>query len=288
MATFGASSKYKEGLLFAISLPEHAIEHEQIEKIQAAFHRRSKPFYVWMPIAFIPIFLLYKFGAAQTFYFFVWTGVLIFTSAVPFRKAFRETLALKREQGWVYGMKNGRSMDEEDEYWANGFTYHNPNDKRMMVDKRVGIGQAVNTGTKAGKSLLWAPIAFSIVLILGVSIMMLRSELKPPTLLVTDNDRIEINYPMYSFGFNAADIEEIVLTENVPSGVKSNGAATNKYARGHFRLKEIGKSRLYVHKNHPPYIRIKLPDVYVFYNEQDPEQTKQWYSLIKERSEASR
>ncbi|MCJ8012154.1 hypothetical protein MUG84_10400 [Paenibacillus sp. KQZ6P-2] len=47
-------------------------------------------------------------------------------------------------------------------------------------------------------------------------------------------------------------------------------------------MKELGKSRLYIFKN-PPYIRMKLDDVYIFYNEKDPLQTKQVFEQLQKQ-----
>ncbi|MEF3306168.1 hypothetical protein [Paenibacillus sp. GYB003] len=68
----------------------------------------------------------------------------------------------------------------------------------------------------------------------------------------------------------------------IPSGTKTNGEGTHTFARGHFKLNELGKSRLYVFKN-PPYIRIKLPDTYVFYNERDRQQTERLFEQLQKR-----
>jgi hypothetical protein len=38
-------------------------------------------------------------------YFFVWLPLFIIVMVVPFRRAFRETLALKREHEWFVGTK---------------------------------------------------------------------------------------------------------------------------------------------------------------------------------------
>src|SRR5690606_22936453 len=102
-----------------------------------------------------------------------------------------------------------------------------------------------------------------VAVIVGVSFLAIRSELNSPTLTINEQSEINIHYPMYSYSFSAQDIQELTLVDSIPSGMKSNGEATSKYARGHFKLKELGKSRLYVYKNNPPYISIKLEDQYI-------------------------
>lgn len=172
---------------------------------------------------------------------------------------------------------------DDDEYWANGISYHNSNDTSIFVTKRIGIGETVNTATWVGKLFVWGSIGLTAVFIIGVSFMLIRSELTSPTLSITSEYQVEINYPMYSFDFNIADIEQLTLVDSIPSGMKTNGEATAKYSRGHFRLKEIGKTRLYIYKNNPPYIRFKLEDVYIFYNEKDPLLTEQLFEQLQKR-----
>ena len=281
-ATYMPQAKYKNGMLFAIALPAHAFEHEEIRAIQVRFKKQYKQVNIALVVLIIPFVLLYAQFAYQFIYYCLWFTALCVAMVVPFRRAFRDTLALKREQGWFVGKApDGTTVESDgDEYWANGFTYHNPNDKRLMVPKRIGIGEAINTGTQAGKNILWGSLVLTAAIIIGVSFMVIRSDMTTPMLIIAPDQRIEIKYPMYSFDFNAADIEEITLVDEIPSGLKANGEATNKYARGHFRLKELGRARLYVFKQNPPYIRIKLDDVYIFYNDADPLVTKQLHEQL--------
>jgi len=183
-----------------------------------------------------------------------------------------ETMLLESDGEVIY--------TDDDEYWANGFTYHNPNDKSIMVPKRVGIGTTLNTGTSAGKSMFFGTIVLTAVLIIGVCFMLVRSEYTSPELTLNDEGVIAIDYPKYRFSFNVDEIEELTLVDSVPSGFKSNGEATSKYARGNFKLSEMGKSKLYIFKKSPPYIVFKLQDLYVIYNDKEPGLTKQLFDEI--------
>jgi uncharacterized membrane protein len=438
--TFKPQAKYNNGMLFAVTLPEHAMDHAEVHNIQVRFKKRLTQFTLWSAVFLIPFILFHTWTGYQTIYFFVWIAVFIIAMIMPFRHAFQETLALKRENDWFVGTKRVIQSDlriarlknqrlaslwlfmipfvmaiglmvwaaredigvfgfsiggfvltlmfffislsmrrskvkvysvnsdvnvslnqskrralsflwlmlaiienihflliyclavnnteeifgvwvtivllfslipvgvvlyvyrkvntleqeilaqdgkiiytDDDEYWANGFTYHNPDDKSIMVSKRVGVGKTVNTGTSAGKLILWGSLGLTAVLLIGVSFMLIRSEMTSPILTITSEHRVEINYPMYSFDFDLADIEQLSLVDNIPSGMKTNGEATDAYSRGHFRLKELGKSRLYIFKKNPPYIKIKLADAYIFYNDKDPLQTKQLYDQLQEQ-----
>lgn len=439
LVTYKPQANYKNGMLFAVTLPEHAMDHEEIHNIQARFNKRLTQVCLWSGIFLIPLVLLYAWMAYQTIYFLVWIIVFIIVIVIPFRRAFRETLALKRENDWFVGtkrviqsdlrvarLKNQRlaspwlfiipfamaiglmiwaaredmqllgitcvgfvltlvfffvsfsmrrakakvySMNsdvnlslnqfkrralsflwlilaiienihvlliylltlneteemfgvwvsivllfsvipigiilyvyrrvntleqevlaedgkiiytDDDEYWSNGFTYHNPYDKSILVSKRVGIGETINTGTLVGKIVVGCIIGILVLVIFGVSFMLIRSELTSPILNITEEQRIEIDYPMYSFDFDIADIKELSLVDDVPSGMKTNGEATGKYSRGHFRLKELGKTRLYIFNENPPYIKIQLEDAYIFYNDKEPLQTRQLFEQLQQ------
>lgn len=444
LATYLPHAKYRNGTLFSIKLPPEAMEHQDTQRIQARFNRQMRWTGVSMALLFMPVVLIYKSEAFQLVYYLAWMIAISIVLMMPFRRAFRDTLALKRANDWFVGpkrviqadlrvayLKNARvaplalfliplvlsvgllgwsfrhnellglgisavvltflltlmnlmlgkvkskvystdsernvllnqavrrtwsyaylmlaifenlllwgialllgrveagatvlwwvvpgvvaliplvvillayrkikSMErqvlessservdaDDDEYWANGFTYHNPNDRHVFVEKRVGTGFAVNTGTFAGKLLMGGMLALVAALLIGVTFMLIRSEMTSPKLTVTPDHHIEIEYPMYSYDFAVADIEQLALVDEMPSGVKTNGEATNQYARGHFRLKQLGKARLYVFKRNPPYIQIKLADTYIYFNEKDPAQTKLLYEQIQEARLAGR
>ncbi|WP_018759128.1 DUF5808 domain-containing protein [Paenibacillus terrigena] len=438
LTTYMPQAKYHNGMLFAVMLPSQAMDHPAIREVQAQFKKQFRQVIVGSLVALIPLVLLYAQLAYQTIYFLVWLTVFAVVIVIPFRRAFRATLALKREHDWFVGMKrvihsdlrvaqlkNKRSAplwlfiipfamslsligwaasdptrdlglpitslimsviffltslsmrkvkgkvysansevnlslnqakrrlwsycwlfmailenvhfllidqlmmnenqewkgvwlvvtllftaiplgiiltvnhrvkmseqdilandgkiiySDDDEYWGNGFTYHNPNDSSVFVTKRVGIGFTINSATPVGKVFVWGSAIVFAAIIVGVSFLLIRSELTSPVLTITAEHIVHIDYPMYSYDFKMDDIEQLSLVDSIPKGTKTNGEATDQYARGNFRLKELGRSKLYVVKNNPPYIQIKLKDLYVFYNEKDPTQTKKWYEQLQ-------
>ncbi|WP_334074234.1 MULTISPECIES: DUF5808 domain-containing protein [Paenibacillus] len=441
LATYGPQAKYHNGMLFAVTLPAHAMEHPETARIQAGFRKRFRMTGLGMVLMFVPVLLLRGHMAYQIVCFLMWLPVFLIVMALPFRKAFRQMLALKREQDWFVGpkrvvmgdlrvarLKNRKSaslwlfvlpvamatgimllaareeirllgiasgglvvtallflvsllmrrtrakvysenseiniglnqarrrvlsllwlavaivenihfylitllalragagmaanwvaitllftavpcamvmyayrrirtlerdvlaqegkvlVTDDDEYWANGFTYHNPYDKSIFVPKRVGLGETVNTATLTGKILVWGILGLTASVLVGVSFMLIRSELISPELRFSAENRIEIDYPMYSYDFRAEDIRELALVDELPaSGIKINGEATERHARGHFRLKGLGDARLYIFKDRPPFIRIKLEEGYIFYNEEEPVLTQKLYDQLKER-----
>ncbi|WP_127531349.1 DUF5808 domain-containing protein [Paenibacillus kobensis] len=440
-ATYRPLANYKNGMLFAVTLPAHAMEHPAIGEIRARFKKQFTQVSVWLGVALVPLVIMNMWDrllAYSNIYFFLWLALFIVYMIVPPRRAFRATLALKREHEWFVGKKNVVHSDtrvarlknarnastalfiiplaisigtllwvrsdnssfsdigyagigitilfiicsyymrrmkakvysensdinlslnqarrrsltymwlllaiiesihfpiiyllvsndnpdltglwiavtvlfslipialtlvtyrrihaqeqevvsqdgqliysDDDEYWANGFTYHNPNDSAVFVPKRVGIGSTINTGTLAGKIMAGAIVVLLAGAIFFVSFMLILSELTSPTLTVTKDRQVEIDYPMYSYDFPLVNIEQLDLVDQVPKGYKVNGEGTTRVNRGKFSLNGLGTTRLYIYKNNPPYIRIKLPNTYIFFNDEDPERTKQLYVQLQ-------
>lgn len=433
MGTYLPQANYSNGMLFAVTLPKEAAQHEAVERIRERFKKDTRNISILMLVSLVPAFFLGM--SFQILYYLIWLCALVVVIVFPFRRAHRDTLALKRQNEWFSGdkkavqtdlrammLKNKRSapywlfaiplafsvwltvrlkengltalgitamltvvlfafisamfrnartkvysrnselnvslnqaarsiwtytflslafievlhfaligyfllsesseleqvwiaysaayalipialiwnanrrikriVDEAveadgqtiysdgDEYWGNGFTYHNPNDPRVFVEKRVGIGMTVNTGTAAGKWFMGITLGTAAAVLIGVSFLLVQSELKPPVLSISEERQIEIDYVLYSIDFPAEAMLDVALVEELPRGRRINGEATDTVARGHFNLDGLGKSRLYLFKNNPPYIRIQLTDTYIFYNEKDPDQTRQVYERL--------
>ncbi|WP_144415249.1 hypothetical protein [Paenibacillus durus] len=62
-------------------------------------------------------------------------------------------------------------------------------------------------------------------------------------------------------------IRELRLENELPEGTRMNGADTDTYVRGHFRLKGWGNTRAYIFKHSPLYIVIRLADEYIVFND---------------------
>lgn len=254
--------------------------------INLALNRTNRRYWsiLWLSLAifetinaYIAYFLL---TSETTITLAVWIGSITIISLLPLAGILYVHFKVKSIEQSLLECDSDVIYTDDDEYWANGFTYHNPNDKSIMVPKRVGIGTTINTGNPVGKSIYYGLLGLTAVLIIGVSLMIVRSEYTSPELLIKEDGVITIDYPMYNFSFNVDEIEELSLIEKVPSGFKSNGEATSKYARGNFKLDEYGKTKLYIFKKSPPYIVFKLNDLYVIYNDAEPALTKQLFAEL--------
>ncbi|MDQ8737585.1 DUF5808 domain-containing protein [Paenibacillus sp. LHD-38] len=170
---------------------------------------------------------------------------------------------------------------DDDGFWINGSTYYNPDDKSVMVPKRVGVGTTLNMATRGGKWIQYGGMALALLIILPLAAFAVQSDHTSPALTIADSGTVSIDYPLYDYSFNLSDVKGITLEESLPNGFRTNGTATAEYARGSFSLEKLGAAKLYVFKNSPPYIFIQLEDHTVIFNEKDAAKTEAIFNELK-------
>lgn len=169
---------------------------------------------------------------------------------------------------------------DDDEFWARGY-YYNPNDRRTMVEKRIGYGFTCNMATLKGKCLTFGILVPVAVLILFLSIVFVRMDTGSFNLFI-NGSTVKIEAPLYAFSFDINEIQEVNKIDVLPKGARTNGAATEVYNLGNFNLNGYGNSRMYVYKENPPFIIVKLKDIYLFINGKTKETTDKYYKILIE------
>ncbi|OXM14790.1 DUF5808 domain-containing protein [Paenibacillus herberti] len=247
--------------------------------------RRRSLSWMWLLLAILEnghvLLLLLAFSGSNEGLQTVWFYSSLAFALVPTLLIYRTFRSIRKLEEDVLTSDGGAVYSDDDEYWANGFTYHNPQDSRIMVPKRFGIGATFNTATPVGKSLYWGALGLAGAVMLSVCALMLISEFVSPSMEIAEQRRVHISYPMYSMSFNVVDVQELTLVDGIPSGSKRSGEATDKVLRGSFSLDGLGKSNLYVYKNNPPYIRVKLKERFVFFNERDRVSTEELFRQLQ-------
>lgn len=176
---------------------------------------------------------------------------------------------------------NGEEEDEEpfDESgcWKWGF-YNNPNNPKVMVEKRYGGGWTLNLGTKAGKwitgvtfTLVGALLLFTVFISVGVYTVPMEMEIQ--------NDTVKITAAMYDTDFSVNDIKEVKLVNEIPDGVRINGSSMGALQLGHFQLDGYGNSLLYLYQEKPPYLMIRLEDKTIIFD--GGEETEKLYKELE-------
>jgi len=172
---------------------------------------------------------------------------------------------------------------DDDEYWGACF-YSNPNDPSLFVEKRVGIGTTINMANPTAKKLSIGFIAFNLIILIG-TIGVVTFVTSSSFTVDIDENKVTIDSPLYGAEFNIRDIEEVSEVDNLPKGMRTNGAETEDYALGHYKLDNYGKSRVYVFKDQPKIILIKLKDQtkeqYIFLTADTTEETDEYFNVLR-------
>lgn len=134
--------------------------------------------------------------------------------------------------------------------------------------------KSMNTGTILGLSLILAGVA---VLVLS----MCRAngiDVTEKSLVISGN---------YSITLELSKIQSAELTDSLPKiTIRTNGIGAGSILVGHFRMKDIGKCRLYLNLKYPPYVHVIMTDgEHIFFNTKDSLRTKELFSAIRDSAQ---
>lgn len=134
---------------------------------------------------------------------------------------------------------------------------------------------------KEKKIMITVISVFFAAIVIGVSSLMFSGN-KASDIIIGNND-IEIK-GMYGTDILIDDIKEVTLEESIPRIIaKTNGSNLGSKLKGNFKLEELGKVKLFIDKDKPPFIFIKLEQGYVIINLDNKQDTENLYGKIKEK-----
>jgi hypothetical protein len=300
-ATYQSAGNPNKNILLNVFLPDEYAKKTEVNKITKAYKKKNQLLLLIFSIVAIPIFFI-PYPSIMLLYMAIWFGLYMAVCNHLMMFFSRRLLLLKSKNAWFYG--DSMTLNDEklktwflkhhfidsitdeiyvddDKYWIKGY-YYNPFDKRTMIEKRVGFGTTLNMATKGSKIFNICIIGFITVVLGGVFLLLLSLDFTTFQLSV-HNDKVDIKASMYSYEFNISDIEDISLIESLPKkGIRTNGAATDSYMLGNFNLSGTGKAKVYVYRNNPPYIMIKLHDLTIFFNTKSETKTNEIYKMLED------
>lgn len=288
----GAASLVMTAVIFILYLVFGRMKpraYSKSEDVNAAINHAGRRFWsiLWLAMAIFEalnaIIAYYVLSMGTSTSPSLWMGGIFVVSLVPLIGIYYVHNKIK-DLEYRYADSDGQTIaNDDDEYWLHGMFYCNPNDKSVMVPKRVGAGSTMNMATKAGKMSYYGSFVLVAAIIIPVTLAIAAADSHAPEMIIDQNNMIMIKDTGYPYSFSLDKIEEITLEDKVPTGFRSNGIATSTYARGNFKLNDLGAAKLYVFKKTPPYILIKLKDLYIVYNDEDPAVTNALYEELKSK-----
>lgn len=161
-----------------------------------------------------------------------WAGVAVLTLLMVIA-CLRLEFGLRRAQEKLTADSGTGFYVDEDEQWIWGLFYCNPNDRRLVVNDRVGGNTSVNLARPAGKVLMGAVAALLICLpLLGV--WLVEEERAPVELALTDEALIA-SHGRDRYEIDLDDIAEAELLDAMPSGlIRVAGTAMDTVRKGQY------------------------------------------------------
>lgn len=204
---------------------------QALTRLRRQYWRRSWLWLSW----FMALFALALWGSYYAFLpSFAAIGVLTLgLVAAVFGLEFR----LRRAQEKLTADSGTGFYVDEDEQWIWGLFYCNPNDRRLVVNDRVGGNTSVNLARPAGKVLMGAVAALLICLpLLGV--WLVEEERAPVELALTDEALIA-SHGRDRYEIDLDDIAEAELLDAMPSGLRRvAGTGMDTVQKGRYRSDE--------------------------------------------------
>lgn len=190
---------------------------------------------------------------------------------------------VKKKRNEILAQDTQPAIVDEDEFWASGF-YNNPMDTRLFIpDRQNGMNMTMNMA----KSSAWVITAVvgigTVAVLLWMSVMLIRLDFVEVRYQVSDNFRIMA--PSYSKTIEYDEIQSVKLLDEFPDMKmsKQNGAATDQYALGRFRIRNEGTCYLYIYYGYSPVIELQLEDMKIYFNSKEEGVVQQCYEELQEK-----
>lgn len=159
------------------------------------------------------------------------------------------------------GSGQGCYVDEDDR-WLWGMLYYNPDDRRLTVNARVGVGTTVNLARRSGQVIM----ALIVVLVLGCMLMgpglgwyLSRLENSPVELAVTETQVTAVHYHT-EYAVDLADIVRAELMSRLPSMRRVSGTGMESVRTGRYQCEEWGGFTCCIDPRSGPWLLLETED----------------------------
>ena len=187
----------------------------------------------------------------------------------------RKNLAIERR----YRKETSIEADDDD-YWILGSIYYNPDDKRLNVEKRAGIGATINMAHPVGKVIgVIMVLALIGALIVMVWIAVLS---KTPTSLKYEDGRIVCHQMRDDYVIPADSVEDMIML----SGTKEldmfrvSGYSMDPVYKGNFTVEGEKGCKIFLNTEVDVYLRFTYDGKTYYVNGGTAEETEKVYQYF--------
>ena len=171
---------------------------------------------------------------------------------------------------------------DDDDVWILGSLYYNPDDKRLNVEKRAGIGGTINLAHPVGKLIG----ILSVLLIIGcIATMIWLGIISEKPIMVSVNDgKLICHHMKDDYVIPIESIQDVVLGENfrdLKYSVKS-GYNLDPVYKGKCTVEEKSNCRLFINADAGHYISFTADGLTYYISGMTSEETDNVYKQITE------
>ena len=236
----------------------------------------TNTFLVWVNTAFIA----FSFGAM--IFFDIEKATLVMTAIYMFLLLCGIGLFVKRNLIIEKRYRQKTSIDvDDDDYWILGSIYYNPDDKRLNVEKRAGVGATINMAHPVGKII--GVVAILVVLLSLVMLIWIAIISKTPISLMYRDGKIICHQMSDDYIIPEDSVEDIVLLSG--SGElklsRKSGYSMDPVYKGNFTVEGEKGCKVFLNLEVDEYIRLKSNGKIYYINGGSSEETENIYKKIK-------
>lgn len=182
----------------------------------------------------------------------------------------QETLTKASGQAWY---------PDEDDYWLGGILYHNPNDRHLLINNRIGINSSINLARPAGKVIA----VLVLLLMLGMPFLGFAIGQAGTKTLTLDLSDTTLKAGSYEIAVD--DLSDVQLLAELPKNmIRTWGTALDSYLSGRFSATGLGALKLRLDPQHPPFILLRTKNGQQFlFGTRDVMQTREVFQKLTER-----
>lgn len=189
-------------------------------------------------------------------WYFIWTLVY---GAVLTAASLQTEFAARRAQRALTAGREQAALVDEDDCWIWGLFYCNPNNNRLFVSERVGMGLAMNLARPAARIFMGvSALILLLIPLLGVWLMV---EEFSPIGLKLEEETIVSTQAFTTYRVELDEVEHAELLETLPAASRIAGTAMEHLLKGRFTLDGYGAVRICADPQTPPFLVLETEDV---------------------------
>ena len=171
---------------------------------------------------------------------------------------------------------------DDDDNWILGQFYYNPDDKRLNVEKRIGVGATINIAHPVGKAIT----IITGLLIVGIFIMLIYIGIlsKTPMSINIENDSVVCHQMKDDYVIPISSIEEPVI-ESGSKKLKLNkksGYNMDPMYKGKYNVNDENDCIVFLNMDAGEYITFKADGKTYYISDDTAKETEEAYELLRD------